>query len=222
MDKKEALRHVGFLRTLPEEAVTAIAAAGREQRLQQGEMLFTEATPCLGLIVVMTGAIKIHKLDDRGRELTLGVEGPGGSVAELPLFDGGAYPAGAEAAEDGTTVLIVPRDRFRQLMATHPQIAEEALRALARRMRALVQRVEAQTLHSVQARLAAYLLRVADGRTTFPLTETNEAIAGQIGTVRDVVSRTLGGFREAGVISRSGRQITIHAPDALRHIARQD
>ena len=222
MEKKEALRRVGFLRTLPDETITAIATAGREQRMQQGEMLFDEATPCLGLIVVLAGVIKIYKMDGRGREMTLGTEGPGGSVAELPLFDGGAYPAVAEAAEDGTVVLIVPREQFRQLMAAHPQIAEEALRALARRMRGLVQRMEAQTLHSVRARLAAHLLHVANGRTSFPLTETNDAIAGQVGTVRDVVSRTLGGFREAGVISRSGRQVTIHAPDALRRIARQD
>lgn len=193
---------VPFLRDLPDEA---IAAAGRERRLQKGELLFAENSPTLGLIVVLDGTIHIYKSDARGREMTLGRESAGGSVAELPLFDGGDYPASAEAAEDAQ-VLIVPRERFLQVMAAHPRIAEAALRALASRMRLLVQRVEAQTLHPVRARLAAYLLRAAAGKATFPLTDTNGAIGSQVGTVRDVVSRTLRRL-EDGLIALQGRRI---------------
>lgn len=219
MDRIEALRRVLFLKMLPEETIRAIAAAGQDKTLDKGEMLFTEESPCLGLIVILTGAIKIYKMDGRGRELTLGLEGPGASVAELPLFDGGPYPAAAEGAEDGTALLLVPPDRFRQLMAAYPEIAVQALRALAARMRRLVVMVEAQTLQTVRSRLAAYLLQTADGRNEFTLTETNDAIAGHIGTVRDVVSRTLSGFREAGVITLRGRRVTLHQADALRRLA---
>src|SRR5690349_13569028 len=131
MELRAALRRVHFLKNLPEPAREAIMRVGREQRMAQGEMLFAERERCLGLIVVLTGAVKVYKLDSRGRELTLDREIPGESVAELPLFDGGNYPASAEAAEEGTTVFIVPRERFHELIVDYPQIAEEGLRALA-------------------------------------------------------------------------------------------
>ncbi len=219
METKQALRGVSFLRDLPEDAIAAIASAGRERDLQKGELLFAENSPSLGLIVVLTGTVHIYKTDARGRELTLGSEAAGSSVAELPLFDGGNYPASAEAAEDAA-VLIVPRDRFLQVMVAHPRIAEAALRALASRMRLLVQRVEAQTLHPVRARLAAYLLRAAAGETTFPLTDTNAAIGSQVGTVRDVVSRALRRLEEDGLLLLHGRRVTITDAVRLRRLAR--
>jgi len=219
MERKEALRRVLFLKSLPPNAIDMIAAAGSERRLSRGEVLVHEHQRCLGLIVVLTGAVKIYKLDARGRELTLGLEEAGGSVAELPLFDGGNYPAAAEAAVDDTRVFIVSRERFQEVMAAYPEIAGLALRALSIRMRKLVQLVEAQSLHTVRARLAAYIVEAANGRSEFTLSDTNEEIGSQIGTVRDVVSRTLGGLRDANVIELNGRRLTVRDSVALRRIA---
>ena len=219
MEPQEALRRVIFLKALPDTALAAIASAGETRRLGKGELLFAEYDRCLGLLVVLTGAVKVYKLDNRGRELTLGLEGPGGSVVELPLFDGGNYPASAEAALDGTTLLIVSRGRFQTLMAAYPEIAAEVVRALAVRMRMLISQVEAQTLHTVQARLADYLLQAAQGRLLFRLEETNEAIASHVGTVREVVSRTLRGFREQGAVALCGRWVKVQDQTALVRIA---
>jgi len=219
MKRQEALRRVLFLKSLPEDTLQEIAGAGEERRMGKGEMLFAEHQRCIGLLVVLCGAVKIYKTDSRGRELTLGRETPGGSVLELSLFDGGNYPAGAEAAEAGTVLFVVPRDKFLAIMDAHPGIAAQAVRTLAIRMRRLMQMLEAQTLHSVRARLAAYLLTVAAGRTAFPLPETNEAIASDLGTVREVVSRTLRSLREAGVIGLQGRRVCVRDHDALQRIA---
>lgn len=219
MNRVEALRRVLFLKSLPEATLREIARAGEERCLDKGEVLFTEHQRCLGLLVVLEGAVKIYKMDGRGRELTLGRETPGGSVIELPLFDGGNYPAGAEAAEANTVVLVVSRERFQSLMAAHPEIAGEVVRTLAVRMRRLMQMLESQTLHSIRARLAAYLLTAAEGQASFPLPESNEAIAGHVGTVREVVSRTLRSLREAGVIALQGRHVCIRDCDALARIA---
>lgn len=219
MDRKAALRRVLFLKTLPEAARDVLAEAGEERVLCKGELLFAEHDRCLGLLVVLTGAVKVYKLDNRGREFTLERETPGQSVAEMPLFDGGNYPASAEAAEDGTRVLIVGREQFRRAMAVYPEIAEQGLKAMAVRMRRMIWMLEVQTLHTVRARLADYLLRVAGERETFRLEETNETIASQIGTVREVVSRTLRGFADAGAITTRGRWITICDPFPLCRLA---
>lgn len=219
MERREALRRVLFLKNLPDGAIDLIASSGQELTLGRGEVLVHEHQRCVGLIVVLTGAVKIYKLDNRGRELTLGLEGPGASVAELPLFDGGNYPAAAEAVEDGTRVLIVPREKFAEIMTRYPELAGYALRALAVRMRRLVQLVEAQSMHTVRARLASYLVEVGEGRMEFGLSDTNDEIAGQIGTVRDVVSRTLGSLRDAGVIAMNGRRVVVRDVDGLKRIA---
>lgn len=215
----DALRQVYFLKALPESALARIAVAGFVRRLEKDEILFQEKSRCVGLVVVLTGSIKVYKIDDRGRELTLDLELPGESVSELPLFDGGNYPANAAAAEDRATVLIVPRERFRAIAADYPEVAEQALKALGIRMRRLMQMLEAQTLLPVRSRLADYLLRTSQGRTTFPLEETNEAIAGHIGTVREVVSRTLRGLVTGGVIALERRSVTVRDVAALRQAA---
>jgi len=219
MEPAEALQRVSFLKTLPQTTLDAIAAAGRVKRLGKGEVLFMEHEKCLGLVVVLAGAVKVYSLDRRGRELTLDREGPGESVVELPLFDGGNYPASAEAVEESTQVLIVPRAAFQRLMAEHPEIAAQGLRAVAIRMRRLMKMLEAQTLHTVQARLADYLLRAAAGRESFPLEETNEAIGSRIGTVREVISRTLHSLKERGAIDLIGRSVRILDHSLLARIA---
>ena len=219
MDHYEALRRVLFLKTVSEEALTLLLSAGMERRLEKGEQLFAEFERCQGLFVVLEGAVKVYKLDSRGRELTLSLEMPGSSVGDLPLFDGGNYPFSAEAAQGNTRLWCVPRERFRQVMRGHPEISERALLALGVSLRRMVQIAEAQSLYTVRARLAAYLLEIADGRTLFQLEQTNEAIGSHLGTVREVVSRTLRTLKEAQVISLRGRWVTLLDEAELRRTA---
>lgn len=219
MEPEEALRQVLFLKTARPEAISQLLAAGQVRHLGKGEQLFKELERCRGLFVVLTGAVKVYKLDSRGRELTLSLDGPGASVAELPLFDGGNYPYSAEAAQANTSVWFVPRDPFRAVMHAFPEITERALLALGIRLRQMVQIAEAQSLFTVRARLAAYLLEVMAGRTEFRLEDTNETISSHLGTVREVVSRTLRTLKEAKVIALRGRWVTLLDEAELRRIA---
>lgn len=219
MEVKKALRQVLFLKTVSDDALAQLLAAGQRQKLGKGEIVFTERTRCLGLFVVLRGAVKVTKTDSRGRELTLSVQEPGTSVGELPLFDGGNYPYSAEAVQSGTEVWFVPRLRFREIMQAHPEIAGRALLALGIQIRRMVQIAESQSLYTVRARLAAYLLETAGSQTLFRLDATNDAIGGQLGTVREVVSRTLRILKEAHVISLQGRCVTLLDAEELRRIA---
>ena len=222
MEVKEALRQVLFLKTVCEEAVERLAEAGQALRLNKGELLFAELTRCWGLFVVLEGAVKTYKTDSRGRELTLNVQTPGASVGELPLFDGGNYPYSAEAAQADTQVFFVPRGRFREVMRGYPEIGDRALLALGIQLRQMIQIAEAQSLYSVRSRLAAYLLEAAQGRTRLPLEETNEAISSQLGTVREVVSRTLRILKQASLIGLQGRTVAILDAGELQRVAKAD
>lgn len=222
MEIKQALRQVLFLKNVREEAITLLTASGQVQRLDKGEMLFAELARCKGLFVVLDGAVKVYKTDSRGRELTLSVQMPGASVGELPLFDGGNYPYSAAAVQARTEVFFVPRQRFREIMHTYPEIADRALLALGIQLRQTIQIAEAQSLYTVRARLAAYLLEGAQGRAEFRLAKTNEAISSQLGTVREVISRTLRTLKEANVIGLQGRTVLLLNPDELQRIAKAD
>ena len=222
MEIKDTLRQVLFLKTVSDDAIASLIASGQRLRLDNGELLFAELERCRGLYVVLSGAVKVAKTDSRGRELTLSLQGPGTSVGELPLFDGDNYPYSAEAAQAGTEVWFVPREIFRSLMHSHPEIADRALLALGRQLRQMVQIAEAQSLYTVQSRLAAYLLETANGETKFRLDATNDDIAGRLGTVREVVSRTLRTLKESKVIGLQGRWVTISDSTELRRIAKTD
>ncbi len=125
MEPSEALRQVLFLKTADEEAISELMASGQALRLAKGEALFAEFGRCRGLFVVLTGAIKVYKVDSRGR-------------------------------------------------------------------------------------------------ATFRLEETNEAIGGHLGTVREVVSRTLRTLKEAKVVGLRGRWVDVPDVEELKRIAGAD
>ncbi|MHB8413735.1 MAG: Crp/Fnr family transcriptional regulator [Candidatus Acidiferrales bacterium] len=186
----------GELRLIADRAVT--------RQCRAGEMIFSEGDPCTGLYVVESGSVKIYKSSPGGREQVLAIEGPGSSVAELPVFDGGDYPASASAAAD-TEMLFVSKEDFQTLCLENPKVALKVLRAVSRRLRGLVAMIEQLSFMTVRHRLAALLLRMAKtGQRTkdgveFKLSASNQELAAQIGTVREIVSRNLGQLQNQGL-----------------------
>ncbi len=219
MNRLDALRRVLFLKQLPDDLLQTLCRAGYEKTLALGEMLFDEGDKCLGLAVVLRGKIKVVKRDSRNREIVLGMETQGASLGDLALFDGGNYPACAEAVQADTIVYLVPRARFEEISRAHPEMSQAAVRALAVESRKLMEMLKAQALHTVRARLAAYLLHAAGEADTFTLPETNASIGLHVGTVREVISRTLHTLDDEGVICLQGRTVTLLDRARLRSLA---
>jgi len=217
---EETLRRVPFLRELPESALVAVIESGVARRLEEGGLLFCEGDPTPGLLVVTAGRVKLYKLDSRGRELTLGVAASGDVVGAPASFDGGNCPYHAMAyGDDGAILFQIPPLRFQMLLESHPVITVGVVRFLAVQNRRLIEMLKAQTLHSVHARFASYLLHAAGDAEQFLLPDSNVGIAAHLGTVREVVSRTLHQFADLGYISLRGRTITVTAREQLRRAA---
>lgn len=211
----ETLRRVAFFAALPAADLEALASHCAVRRLARDEALFTEGDACEGLFVVQSGAIKVFKMSDSGREQVLGIDRAGSTVAELPLFDGGSYPASATAIED-STLLFLPKREFLNLCRQNSEVAFAVIRTLAWRFRYLTTLVEELSLKEVSHRLARFLRDRAlrDGIRTkrgleFPLQETNQEIAAEIGTVRDLVSRNLRRFVDRGILRLELRRVII-------------
>ena len=197
-----------FFTGLDEQTYAALLAAGRTRHYAKGEVLFLSGEPCKGLFLVQSGVIKVYQLSESGREQILTMHHAGDSVAELPLFDGGPYPASAAAMEEAT-VLFIPAATFNGLLERRPQLCRAVVVALAKRMRKLVALIEDLSLRPVRQRLARLLLEEAKDQRIFRLAYTNEELAARLGSVRDVLSRTLSGLQADGLIRLEGRQVEV-------------
>lgn len=215
LDPEETLRRVPFFAVLRDQELRGLARHCVVRRVAREEMLFEEGDRCEGLFVVQSGAIKLFKMADTGREQVLVIERAGSTVAELPLFDGGNYPASAAAVED-STLLYLPKRVFLDLCRRDPEVAFAVIRTLAWRFRYMTRLVEELSLKEVSHRLARFLrdraLRLGQ-RTRrgveFPLEETNQEIGAEIGTVRDLVSRNLRQLVDRGIIKMERRKVIV-------------
>ena len=214
-DFSQTLAKVPIFSDLTPAEMSFIAPRLLPRQCAPGELIFAEGDPCAGLYVVERGHIRIFKSSSGGREQVLSIDGPGSSVAELPVFDGGPYPASASAVDD-VTVLLVRRQDFHALCLAHPQVALKVLRVVGARLRRLVGIIEELSFTTVRRRLASFLFRLAQREgLEVTLPASNQELASQIGTVRELVSRNLSRFQQEGLITVDGRRVVIRDLAAL-------
>ena len=211
----ETLRRVPFFGVLDEDALRALASHCVVRRVYKDELLVEEGDPCGGLFVIQEGAIKLFKMAENGREQVLVIERAGSTVGDLPILDGGNFPASAAAIED-STLLFLPKREFLELCRNNSEVSFAVIRSLAWRFRYLTSLVEELSLKEVSHRLARFLrdralrlgVRTKRG-IEFPLEETNQEIGAEIGTVRDLVSRNLRRFVDRNIIRLERRKVIV-------------
>lgn len=215
------LSKVAIFSGLNESELSFLAQHAVSRHYRSGQLIFGEGEPCGGMYVVESGHVRIFKSSANGREQVLNIDGPGSSVAELPVFDGGNYPASVSAVDEATLLFISKQD-FQTLCLTHPHVALKVLRVVGGRLRRLVGIIEELSFTTVRHRLAALLLRSArhegkptDAGTEITLPASNQELASQIGTVRELVSRNLSRLQSAGLIRMDGRKVLIADLQAL-------
>ena len=217
----DTLRRVSLFADLTETEIQFLAQRAVSRQYTANELVFSEGEPCAGMYVVESGHVRIFKSSAGGREQILTMEGPGGSVAELPVFDGGKYPASCAAADDAVLLFISKQD-FHSLCLVHPQVALKVLKVVGRRLRALVNIIEELSFTTVRSRLISLLLRLSregqqgpDG-VELSLPGSNQELASHIGTVRELVSRNLSRLQAEGLIRLEGRKLILLDPAALQ------
>ena len=211
---KDVLRRLPLFSRLSDAALDAIAERSVFKNVPRDGVLFRAGEQCHGLYVVVSGAIRVYRSNQEGREQVLHVQTPGQTVAEVPLFDGGPYPASARA-EVNSRVLFLARDRFEWLYQHNPEIADAVIRELGRRLRRMVRLIEKISLRDVPARVAMTLLEYAEQRgqvrdgLEFDLPRSQEDLAAELATTRESVARAIARLRREGIIEQHGRHIRI-------------
>jgi len=215
LDAIATLRRVPFFAVLGDDELRRLAGHCVVRHMSKDELLFAEGDPCEGMYVVQSGVIKMFKMAETGREQVLVIERAGSTVGELPVFDGGNLPASAAAMED-SSLLFLPKREFLSLCRQNSEVAFAVIRSLAWRFRYLTSLVEELSLKEVSHRLARFLrdralslgVRTRRG-VEFPLEETNQQIAAEIGTVRDLVSRNLRRLVDRKIIKMERRKVIV-------------
>lgn len=222
-DIKLLLHHLPIFAELDESAIARLAARCVSRKVGDGHVLFNAGDSCRGLYVIESGRVRIYRTSPEGKEQVLHVEGAGRAVAELPLFDGGMYPASAITIEPSRLVFL-PRDDFEAVYRAQPDVAQAIIRALGKRLRHLVQVTDTLAFHDVAARLAMLLAGYAErlgtpvsGGVEMTLGRTQEELSLEIGSARESVSRAMRQLKENGLIETlAGDRIRVPSVAKLR------
>lgn len=218
------LGRTALLAGLSSAELQLLAARTVRKLFAAGELLFSEGEPCNGLHIIARGKVKIFKTSVGGREQVLAVNSPDETVAELPVFDNGPYPASAVAIEDAEIAFISRRD-FRAYCMEHPEVALKVLAVAGARLRRLVGIVEELSFTTIRQRLVAVLVKLAqeEGRNTpdgiqVLLPASHQELANQLGTVRELISRNLMRLQAEGLLEVDARQIVVKDVKGLKSL----
>lgn len=202
----DALKSVDFLQGESDEVVQAFLVAGRCVDRDRGEILWRAGQAPHGLVVPVTGEIKTVSHGPDGREFIDRFIGPGECLGLQSTLDGLAHPTTSEVSRAGA-FFELQRTTALQLMDRHPSARTRAIEAVGRMYRRSVRDREDVVLRPVPERLARFLLehscvRQTDGAKVL-VHATQSEIAARLGTVREVVARTLSDFIARGLLSRT-------------------
>jgi CRP/FNR family transcriptional regulator, cyclic AMP receptor protein len=225
---RAALESVPLFHDLPPDDLATLAARLRTRRHRRGEVIFHQGDPGDALYIILSGRVKISSPNETGVEAILATLRPGEFFGSLALLDGSPRSASATAVEASET-LILPRDRFHQLVNDEPAIRDHLFAELAGELRRLTNHVEELHFLDIAGRLAARLARLAeeqgrpdeDGgiRLVGPITQGE--LAAMVGSTRQSVNKLLGYFVDDGLIRVERDAIVIVDMPGLLQAARR-
>jgi CRP/FNR family transcriptional regulator len=198
------------------ETLARIVDRGIQRKVPAGTVMFDAHSPCAGFPLVLSGTIKVLQLYPNGRELPLYRVKPGESclLSGSCLLGHTDYTA-TGIAETDVELLVVPPADFQALIATDEAFRNHVFSLFGERLATLLTLVEAIAYQKLDQRLAALLLTKTD-----PVQATHQALADELGSVREIISRLLRMFEDKGWVDLGRERIRIADRAALTALAR--
>ena len=222
---ENTLRSCQLFMGLPAADIAPIASFVVPKHLDKGDYLFREGDRSEGFYIVQKGAINVHRVSAAGKEQVIHIFRPIESFAEATLATEGGYPADARATE-ATTVLLVPKNEFLDLLRRRPDLALRMLGSMSQHLRVIVGLLDDLTLKDMETRLANWLLKqcprpVGAHPVEIKLNRTKRVLAAEMGTTSETLSRTLAKFRDQKLLRVKGNTLTVTRPNELQRLLRQ-
>jgi CRP-like cAMP-binding protein len=218
MTPQELFRLHSFLAVLTDSETRELLKKAPIQRLSAGDVVFRKDDPGDGLYGVLEGRIVVTVESAQGKELILNMFGPGEFFGEIALLDGKGRTATA-VARDASRLVFLGRAAFLPFLGEHHETAVRIIAFLCERLRRTTALVEDSTFLSVSTRLAKQLaVLAASGRGDATIRLSQEELAQMLGVTREMVSRQLAIWREAGVVEIGRGWIKVRNGEALDRI----
>lgn len=182
------------------------------QRIEPGMVILDESGKCSGVILVLSGLIRIYKLSDEGKEITLYRIGRGETcvLTVSCLLGTGDVPFPVAASADQLSeAVFIPLDIFRKFFFESPSIQKYFFSSMSAKFYSVLGLLENVTFKRTSDRLMDYLVTKTAGGI-YPLYATHEQIASELGTAREVVSRLLKEMETCGTVKLSRGKITLY------------
>jgi len=206
---------------LPEDQIVAIKKIAVEKKINKGEIIFSEGDEGNGFFVIAAGRVKVFKVSTEGKEQILHIFGPGQPFGEVPVFAGQKFPANAQAI-DKTRVLFFPRASIVNLISANPSLALNMLAVMSKKLRQFAVQIENLSLKEMPARLASYLIFLADEQNKDDLVTlkiSKGQLASTLGTIPETLSRAFAKLSGQNLIHVDGKKITLLDRRGLEDLA---
>ena len=223
---EEVLARAGIFQGVEPSAVAALTKQLQPVDFPRGHVIFHEGEPGDRLYIIMSGKVKVGRRSPDGRENLLTIMGPSDMFGELSIFDPGPRTSSATTVTEVRAVSM-DRDALRAWIKDRPEIAEQLLRVLARRLRRTNNNLADLIFTDVPGRVAKQLLQLAQRfgtqeggalRVTHDLTQ--EEIAQLVGASRETVNKALADFAQRGWLRHEGKSVLIADSERLARRAR--
>lgn len=206
---------------LPEDQLRSIKQIAVEKKVNKGETIFSEGDEGKGFYVVLEGRVKIYKVSAEGKEQILHIFGQGQPFGEVPVFAGQKFPANAQAISKAR-VLFFPRSAFVALITENPSLSLNMLAIMSSKLREFTVQIENLSLKEIPARLASYLIYLADEQQSedaVTLGISKGQLASILGTIPETLSRIFAKLSGQGLIRVQGPKIALLDREGLEDLA---
>lgn len=218
-DLVAVLRKVPLLDSAPDAELAILAQASRVRGFRRGQVVCSVGDPGDTLIVVISGRVKVAVHSADGEELTLAITGPGSTLGEVSIADGGPRSADVETLED-SRLLFIPGEQVRDLCARTPSAAQGLAKSVAATLRRLTEATGDLVFLDLPRRVAKVLLsQPRDVGGVIRPSLTQEQFARLAAGTRQSVNAALRGFERRGWIAVDGRAVTVLQPEMLARFA---
>jgi CRP-like cAMP-binding protein len=210
-----AMRATAIFASVDDVTVHDLVEHSRLRTLKRRQILFDRDAQGDSLVVVVSGRLKVSVRSADGGEFALALVGPGETLGELSVVDGGNRSADCEAIEE-SIVVLVDRVALLRSMRSSAELADQLLRSVAANLRRLTEAAADLVFLDLPRRVAKLLVelpRGADGEVD--LTMSQEELAHHVGGTRQSINAALRGFERRGWLQVSSRRITLVDVSAL-------
>ena len=215
LTQSKLLQIYPMLRELPAAQLEDLLANAAAMHLPVGTVMFDENQPCQGFPLLLSGMIRVIKASSNGRELQLYRVGPGEScILTSSCLLGHAHYHARGVVEQDVELVALPPSAFRRLLSQYEPFRDYIFGLFSERLTDLMQLISAVAFQKLDQRLAALLITKPN-----PLHLTHQALADELGSVREIVSRLLKNFADQGWVRLGREQIEVIDAPALKKLS---